>query len=159
MLECETMTPMTTTNQDEIFGYEHNSAMDMPELPSTPETSPRQLVRSKSWGSLARAATTPKLLNVRAPKQQTHWRRSQPAILQWAPLDISVAEIRIVLLQKSSLTNTRSYTIIADHVENNGLFVLKQVPASLTKDKDYFVRFMSMDGKLFVDSETFSIGE
>ncbi|OQR93654.1 hypothetical protein ACHHYP_02363 [Achlya hypogyna] len=156
MLECETMTPMPTA--DDIFGFDNQ--IEMPELPATPETSPRQLVRSKSWGSLANAVrSSPKLLNVRAPKAQTHWRRNQPAILQWVPLDISVAEIRIVLLQKSSLSNTRQYTIVADHVENNGLFVLKHVPATLSKDKDYFVRFMSMDGKLFVDSETFSIGE
>ncbi|OQR95837.1 hypothetical protein THRCLA_07529 [Thraustotheca clavata] len=155
MLECESALKQSFTSFDDF----EVDTTDL-DIPTTPETSPRTLVRSKSWGSLANIVVrSPKLLNVRAPKQQSHWRRNQPAILQWVPLDLSVAEIRIVLLQKSSLANTRKYTIIADHVENNGLFVLKQVPLTLSKDRDYFVRFMSMDGKLFVDSDTFSIGE
>jgi hypothetical protein len=126
---------------------------------STESPSSVELLRSFSSPSLetSEIVSETKLTNIRAPGAKIYWRRGLPAIILWNPWDLSVKEIRIVLLRKRKCP--REYTIVAEHVENNGLFVLTQVPRDLAKENDYFLRFMSMDGKQFVDSARLFVGE
>ncbi|CAK4709076.1 hypothetical protein LEN26_005151 [Aphanomyces euteiches] len=117
------------------------------------------LVRSRSSPSLAPSSPSAKqskqLVHIRAPSKLTQWRRGQSVVIQWDRVNVSVSEVRIVLLRKGAPAG--SYTIVADHVENNGLFVFMRVPFGLVPDSDYYLRIMSMDGKQYTDSECFSV--
>ena len=116
------------------------------------------LSRSKSAPSLKALLVEekhpPTFATVRAPAKSTTWRAGQSAFLLWDRHDPSVAEIRIVLRRKSA---SNVYIIIADHVENNGMFMCKHVPRDLVSAADYYVRVMSMDGKHVVDGDLFVI--
>ncbi|KAF0686358.1 Aste57867_21802 [Aphanomyces stellatus] len=93
--------------------------------------------------------------SITAPTVSSTWQRGRPAIIQWEPVDhAAIAEVRIVLLRTN---HPNGCAILADHVENNGLFVLTNVPGSLPPAADYFLRIVSMDGQHGADSNCFAI--
>ncbi|RHY26045.1 hypothetical protein DYB32_007909 [Aphanomyces invadans] len=97
-------------------------------------------------------------LAVTAPAKDALWLRGQPAQVQWEPVNLSVDQVRIVLLQTSSIANqTGAYTMVAECTSNNGVFEYRKVPWGLCMDNDYFIRVMSLDGQQFVDGDCFSI--
>ncbi|ETV88799.1 hypothetical protein H257_00294 [Aphanomyces astaci] len=150
----------SVTTEMDAFAY-LDSASDDPvidddePLSSPPPTSPSSLTRSNSSPSMTSHAinSKPQLVHIRAPSRETVWRQGLPAVIQWNPLMSSVSEVRILLLQRGG-----AHKMVADHVENNGLFVYMRVPQGLASpDSDYSLRIMSMDGKHFVDSDSFTI--
>ncbi|ETV88800.1 hypothetical protein H257_00295 [Aphanomyces astaci] len=90
---------------------------------------------------------------VHSPNKDSVWRWGQPAFLMWERRDMSVSEVRIVLRRKGA----NACTIIADHVENNGLFMYKAVPAGTTPAADYFISIMSMDSTQIVRGDLFTV--
>ncbi|KAF0698325.1 Aste57867_11045 [Aphanomyces stellatus] len=98
-------------------------------------------------------------LAVTAPAKDAMWLRGQPAQVTWDPMNLDVADVRIVLLQTSSIANhTGAYTMVAECTANNGTFEYRKVPWGLCMDNDYFIRVMSLDGQHFVDGDCFSVG-
>ncbi|CAK4107325.1 unnamed protein product [Aphanomyces euteiches] len=95
-----------------------------------------------------------KSFHITAPTISSVWHRGMPAIIQWERTNPSIAEIRIVLLRSSQ---PKACAIVADHVENNGLFVVPQVPSHLPVGDNYFLRILSMDGHQGADTHTFAI--
>ncbi|KAH9111333.1 hypothetical protein AeMF1_014111 [Aphanomyces euteiches] len=111
------------------------------------------LPRSRSAPSLASLDGESSFICVHSPKPESVWKWGQSAFLMWERRDASISEVRIVLRRKGASAST----LVADHVENNGLFVYQAVPAGITPANDYYIRIMSMDGTQVADSGCFSI--
>ncbi|ETW09015.1 hypothetical protein H310_01486 [Aphanomyces invadans] len=145
--------PTVATEMD-AFAYLDSPSLDDPAEDSNndvPSTSSPSLTRANSSPSMTSAK--PQLVHIRAPLKESVWRQGLPAVIQWNPSMAGVSEVRILLVQRSG-----AYMMVADHVENNGLFVYMRVPPGLASpEADYFLRIMSMDGKHFVDSDSFII--
>ncbi|KAF0686367.1 Aste57867_21811 [Aphanomyces stellatus] len=148
-----TMAHKYQVSLDDVDAFSYLDAEDT--RPCSPPPPPATLVRSRST-PLASVSTDKPLVHILSPYEGTIWRRGQPLVIQWTPLAASVSEIRIVLRQKST-ASTGAYAIVADHVENNGLFVYMRAPVGLCPGSDYFLCIMSMDGKQVVDSECFTV--
>ncbi|KAF0697031.1 Aste57867_12259 [Aphanomyces stellatus] len=107
--------------------------------------------------SIARAKSLPTGLHFTTtdapstPLPSRTWYHGQAAIIRWEP-PTAVSEIRILLFRASSPTFC---AIVADHVENNGLFVLPRVPHTFPPRDDYVLRILSVDGH--TDSTCFAI--
>ncbi|ETW09007.1 hypothetical protein H310_01478 [Aphanomyces invadans] len=96
-----------------------------------------------------------KAFHITSPSFTTVWHRGETAIIQWECTSGSVIpEVRLVLLRSS---NPHTCTLLADHVENNGFFVVSHVPSTLPTGGDYILRILSMDGRHGVDSNYFTI--
>ncbi|KAF0686365.1 Aste57867_21809 [Aphanomyces stellatus] len=151
ILEKQMSTPMA------IHQGRSNSVDNAPKSDSAvvdiSDSAAEGLSRSRSAPSLAALADQSTFACVHSPNKDSVWRWGQPAFLMWERRDMSVSEIRIVLRRKGASTST----IVADHVENNGLFVYMSVPPGMTPSNDYYVCIMSMDGANAVDGECFSI--
>ncbi|KAF0697042.1 Aste57867_12226 [Aphanomyces stellatus] len=72
------------------------------------------------------------------------WHHGQAAIVRWDPPAV-VSEVRILLFRASS---PNAVAIVADHVENNGLFVLPRMPLTLPPRDDYILRILSVDDSI-----------